>query len=900
MIYTGCVENRFDPLKLGRCQVRVVGVHTHDKSILPTEDLPWAYPMQTINSAAMNGIGHAPVGFVEGTWVVVIFRDDEMQQPLILGSIGGIPQKDETKIDDDGDDSISIDTLTLTPEIAADKKVYPPNVLTTESGNVVTDGSGNPVTTTTTPAASEAQKLSGKVPSSSAKRGIDAINKAMDDAGIKGKYGRAAIQGIVGGECEWKPSLEGFYYSEENLARTFPKTFTNKPEKVKEYAKWKNTREAFFDYVYSPQNQGSLVGNVEPTDGGRFYGRGFIQLTGRQNYARYARLSGLDLLTNPNILVEDYDASARVAVTYFKDRVSVSDNDPSYFTAALRAVGGARSGWPKKEGYYNYFLGESAPQDQTDKTTKPGEEVQSETVQIDSKGIPKDRQRNMVLGFCDPNMKYPLRKYLGEPDTNRLARGRTDGTIVDFKDEKRLQGAITANGYTWSQPDIPYNGKYPYNKVIESESGHVIEMDDTAENERLHIYHRKGTYTEIDPNGTQVNRIVGDGYQIIDRNGYIHITGECNVTIGGTARVLVQGDAFVDVEGDTLVNLAGKATMNVAKDLEVNVGGEFRLKAGQDIKMEAGGSYHLKSAGGNLLSSGGGFDVNAGGAANIEAPNVNLAMGAASAASSGIGGPIAAGSPNRNALAQLKPPPRNLEKELEYETPEENETPEAKKYHEERTNEKVSDAAEEKEKMNEEEKPENKVEVKPGSCSVIYGMDSIPDSFVLHTDSTGYRWTLGAVTRGNQIRPVNYKGKQYTVQDIVCNIKGLAENILGPINENIGKVGSAWTITSGYRNNIPAGGSATSQHLVGLAIDFVCGANNFAYKLNYDCAVKLTEILPYDQILLEYRDPGVNGNRNNQRINWVHVSYNSNGAVRKQALTFLNDKTHSQGLTRLA
>ena len=44
IFYTGCVENRLDPLKLGRCQVRVVGLHTENKVELPTFDLPWAHP----------------------------------------------------------------------------------------------------------------------------------------------------------------------------------------------------------------------------------------------------------------------------------------------------------------------------------------------------------------------------------------------------------------------------------------------------------------------------------------------------------------------------------------------------------------------------------------------------------------------------------------------------------------------------------------------------------------------------------------------------------------------------------------------------------------------------------------------------------------------------------------
>jgi hypothetical protein len=91
IFYTGVCENRHDPLRLGRCQVRVFGLHSSDKADLPTEDLPWAYPILPITSAGMSGIGHAPVGPVEGTWLLIIFRDADNQQPLMLGSMGGVP-----------------------------------------------------------------------------------------------------------------------------------------------------------------------------------------------------------------------------------------------------------------------------------------------------------------------------------------------------------------------------------------------------------------------------------------------------------------------------------------------------------------------------------------------------------------------------------------------------------------------------------------------------------------------------------------------------------------------------------------------------------------------------------------------------------------------------------------
>ena len=215
MLYTGCVENRNDPLKLGRCQVRVVGIHTHDKTLLPTEDLPWAYPLQPITSAAISGIGYSPLGVVEGSWVVVMFRDpDELQQIIILGTVGGIPQEENKAIDEDQDESISIDGI---PEKT--ESTPKGDVVTDGSGNTVTDGNGNPVTTTPTATTPEtlppstpvttATSKSMKVPGASAKKGIDALNKAMDKAGFTGKYGRASLLGIAMGESGCIPQAEG-------------------------------------------------------------------------------------------------------------------------------------------------------------------------------------------------------------------------------------------------------------------------------------------------------------------------------------------------------------------------------------------------------------------------------------------------------------------------------------------------------------------------------------------------------------------------------------------------------------------------------------------------------------------------------------------------------------------
>ena len=89
--WIGVVEDRMDPEKVGRCRVRIFGYHTDNKELLPTENLPWAIPIQPITSAAISGVGSSPIGPLEGTWVLGFYLDGEdMQQPAMLGTIAPI------------------------------------------------------------------------------------------------------------------------------------------------------------------------------------------------------------------------------------------------------------------------------------------------------------------------------------------------------------------------------------------------------------------------------------------------------------------------------------------------------------------------------------------------------------------------------------------------------------------------------------------------------------------------------------------------------------------------------------------------------------------------------------------------------------------------------------------
>ena len=92
--FTGVVENRNDPAKLGRVQVRCLGYHTEDLIDIPSADLPWAHIMHPVTDPSMQGMGNTPTFLVEGTWVIGFFRDaNEKQQPIIMGSLPGYPME---------------------------------------------------------------------------------------------------------------------------------------------------------------------------------------------------------------------------------------------------------------------------------------------------------------------------------------------------------------------------------------------------------------------------------------------------------------------------------------------------------------------------------------------------------------------------------------------------------------------------------------------------------------------------------------------------------------------------------------------------------------------------------------------------------------------------------------
>ena len=106
--------------------------------------------------------------------------------------------------------------------------------------------------------------------------------------------------------------------------------------------------------------------------------------------------------------------------------------------------------------------------------------------------------------------------------------------------------------------------------------------------------------------------------------------------------------------------------------------------------------------------------------------------------------------------------------------------------------------------------------------------------------------------------------------------KSLFEYVVQPVRDNFGVT----VINSGYRGfllNQAVGGSTTSQHCKGEAVDIECPG-----VANYDIAKWIQDNIDFDQLILEFYTPGIPDS------GWVHVSYKSEGN-RKSVLTAMKE-----------
>ena len=151
---------------------------------------------------------------------------------------------------------------------------------------------------------------------------------------------------------------------------------------------------------------------------------------------------------------------------------------------------------------------------------------------------------------------YPRK--LDEPTTSRLARNDEDypSPINQAKASKKASKV---------EPSSYYAAKYPYNNVYESESGHALEFDDTKDAERIHLYHRSGSYIEWGPAGDRAERIQKDKFTVVVGNDSVYVQGDVAVYIDGNATMQIGGNFSADIGGTCTINSGGNMTFTAPK-----------------------------------------------------------------------------------------------------------------------------------------------------------------------------------------------------------------------------------------------------------------------------------------------------------------------------------------------
>ena len=170
-------------------------------------------------------------------------------------------------------------------------------------------------------------------------------------------------------------------------------------------------------------------------------------------------------------------------------------------------------------------------------------------------------------GFKDPNSKYPTALYVDKTDTNVLAQELISDHVSNSV-KTSTDSWSTASGSAEQPATTQASAKYPTNHVFETESGHYVEFDDTAGNERIHLFHKKGTFIEIDSSGNMIIKTVGNVTNIVAGNMDVYVKGNYSVSAGGNIDIYAGKNLTEKVDGNRKTTIKGTETIEVTKDVK--------------------------------------------------------------------------------------------------------------------------------------------------------------------------------------------------------------------------------------------------------------------------------------------------------------------------------------------
>jgi putative chitinase len=148
----------------------------------------------------------------------------------------------------------------------------------------------------------------------------------------------------------FKAVQENLNYSADGLKKIFPKYFPG--NLAESYSK---NPEKIASKVY-----GGRMGNGDETtkEGFKFRGRGFLQLTGKDNYTKFGKFIGEDTVSNPDLVATKYPLASAAFFFDSNKLWAICDKgaDDATVTAVTKRVNGGTIGLPDRIKHFKEYF----------------------------------------------------------------------------------------------------------------------------------------------------------------------------------------------------------------------------------------------------------------------------------------------------------------------------------------------------------------------------------------------------------------------------------------------------------------------------------------------------------------------------------------------------------------
>lgn len=193
----------------------------------------------------------------------------------------------------------------------------------------------------------------------------------------------------------------------------------------------------------------------------------------------------------------------------------------------------------------------------------------------------KDTEGEKQTGFQDMRATKEVKRHNSTDFANAINVSRSSQQSTP-QSELRQQNKKSVSGlFSFEEPSETNNGKYPWVKSKETESGHIIEIDDTPGEEKIYIWHRKGQYIELTKDGDVNIKATNDRKSTVDKDDWDIVLKDRNVYTGGNLKFQVNGNAEIKVNGNAKMNIGGSFTTDVSGTYSIKAGGNFTVNASQ-------------------------------------------------------------------------------------------------------------------------------------------------------------------------------------------------------------------------------------------------------------------------------------------------------------------------------